>query len=473
VPRFKLAENVDECRKLVADFGWPLVVKPLSSFADDNLSFRQGVAKVYDHVELDAAAWRLLARGPVLVQECFVGAGVGVELLAFEGRVLAEFQHQRLHLPTRGGASSYRKSVSLSPELRDASHRVVAALNYTGVLMVEFLVNFQTGEWRFVETNARFWGSLPLAIAAGADFPFYLFQMLIHGQRQFDCHYRIGLHGRNLTADLHWARDNLRANHRDATLNIVPLGRMFRELANVVLLRERFDGLVCDDPWPGVVELAQFVAENSAKIARRVRTKLLHSALRAAPARRRGTAKVRSALQQAHSVLFVCLGNICRSPYADHLARRLWPAKIEISSSGLYPIPNRRSPKPAIEAAREFGVDLSEHRAHVLDELTISRFDVIFSFDESVHDAIRKQFPSARSRLYRFAALAESGPLEVTDPFGQSLDRFRAVYRQIAEILRASCEFLAVPSPPQAPSDSVQSPAAGDAVPPSSFDDNP
>ena len=40
----------------------------------------------------------------------------------------------------------------------------MAALEYSGVVMLEYLVN-SAGDWRFVEANARFWGSLPLAIS--------------------------------------------------------------------------------------------------------------------------------------------------------------------------------------------------------------------------------------------------------------------------------------------------------------------
>ena len=343
---------------------------------------------------MDGGARRLLAKGPVLVQECFVGTGVGIELLAFEGKVLAEFQHERVHLPPRGGASTYRKSVPLSPELLEATRRLVAAVNYTGVLMVEFLVNSDTHQWRFVETNARFWGSLPLAIAAGVDFPYYLYQMLVRGVRQFPRGYRNGLYCRNLTADLHWAHDNLRTNRDDPTLITESPIRMLLEWGNALLLRERFDSLVCDDPWPGIVELAQFARQSSVKVADRAQARIAGTVLKVPAVRRRATAKARSALRRADSALFVCLGNICRSPFAEHYARHVLPA-VEIRSSGLYPRPNRPSPEPAIMAAREFDIDLSTHRADVLTDETVSKSDVIFSFDDSVHEEIRRRFPAA------------------------------------------------------------------------------
>ncbi len=115
----------------------------------------------------------LLEQGDVSVQENFIGMGVGVELLAARGELLFAFQHVRVHEPIMG--SSYRKSVPLDPKLLEASTKLLKALNYTGVAMVEFKVNFKTGAWVFIEINARFWGSLPLAVAAEADFPYYLY----------------------------------------------------------------------------------------------------------------------------------------------------------------------------------------------------------------------------------------------------------------------------------------------------------
>ncbi|HEX3999274.1 MAG TPA: ATP-grasp domain-containing protein [Pirellulales bacterium] len=443
VPRGAMAADLAECRRLGAEYAWPVVLKPLSSFDDADLSQRRAVVKAYNDEELEGGARRLLAHGPVLVQECFVGTGVGVEVLACHGEVLAEFQHERVHLPPRGGASTYRKSAAMSPELLEATRRLVARLNYTGVLMVEFLVNRDTREWRFVETNARFWGSLPLAVAAGCDFPYYLYRMLVDGERHFPRHYRTGLYCRNLTADLYWAHDNLRANRTDPTLMTVPLAQTLRELSHVLLLRERSDTLVCDDPWPGLVELGQFVRVNSAKFARRAMARAACAALGIPAVRQRATAKTRAALERAESVLFVCLGNICRSPFAEHYARRVLPAAVAVRSSGLYPRPNRPSPEPAILAASEQGVDLSRHRADVLNEESVGRSDLIFSFDESVHQEIRRRFPAARGKLHRFALLADDGPVEVPDPFGGSLARFRVVYRRIAAVLDSAAARLA------------------------------
>ncbi len=208
VPRSRLVESAADIEALPAQFGYPLVLKPIASYSGDAPLERRSVVKAYDHEELLRRGMSLLAEGPFVAQENFVGRGVGVELLVDAGQVLVAFQHERVHQPLRGGASSYRRSVPLSPELLTASKAYVGAIGYSGVIMLEFLVNAE-GDWRFVEANARFWGSLPLAMAAGADFPYFLYRHCVHGEREFPQNYRTGLYCRDLISDARWFWQNL------------------------------------------------------------------------------------------------------------------------------------------------------------------------------------------------------------------------------------------------------------------------
>ena len=173
-----------------AKFEAPLVPKPISSFDLQKARVRREVRAITDKREFRPAVEDMLRAGPVLAQQYFAGTGVGVELLAKDGDVLAAFQHERVHEPPRGGGSSYRRSVPLTAELLNASKAIVAVLRYTGVIMVEFRVNPKTKDWILIETNARFWGSLPLSAAAGMDFPRYLCELLLQGRTDFPPSYK-------------------------------------------------------------------------------------------------------------------------------------------------------------------------------------------------------------------------------------------------------------------------------------------
>jgi protein-tyrosine-phosphatase len=68
-------------------------------------------------------------------------------------------------------------------------------------------------------------------------------------------------------------------------------------------------------------------------------------------------------------VLFVCAGNICRSPFAEGLARRLAAERgldVEFASAGEIALDGDRCPPDAVAVAKEYGVDLSSHRARRL-----------------------------------------------------------------------------------------------------------
>ncbi len=84
------------------------------------------------------------------------------------------------------------------------------------------------------------------------------------------------------------------------------------------------------------------------------------------------------------SILFVCHGNICRSPYAARaILRELpagWSSLVRVDSAGFVG-PNRRSPRHAIEVARDRAVDLSSHRSKVLNPELINSSGLVVVMD--------------------------------------------------------------------------------------------
>src|SRR6185503_13811539 len=109
---------------------------------------------------------------PVLLQREVSGAGEGFFALRWEGRIVAMFAHRRLReKPPWGGVSVYRESIPLADDLAGPGARLLEALDWNGVAMVECKRDASTGRHAIMEINGRFWGSLQLAIDAGVDFP--------------------------------------------------------------------------------------------------------------------------------------------------------------------------------------------------------------------------------------------------------------------------------------------------------------
>ena len=428
LPRECVVAQPSEANDVPATFHLPVVLKPRSSFDLDSVGSRQKVQKAYSWEDFSHILEGMCRSGPVAIQENFIGQGVGVELLLDDGEILLEFQHVRLHEPLRGGGSYYRKAVPVTPALREAALALLRPLRYTATSpWSRFKVHPETGDWIFIEVNGRFWGSLPLAVAAGVPFPLALYELLVEGRKSFPQGYRSGLCCRYLSGDVMWQMANLRANRADPTLATSPLKTVVGEtLVNVLTLRERSDTLTWDDPWPGVVEAFRLISGLAGSQRRKLRNRWLMRPAVQNRLRRRA----RAALESARTILFVCKGNICRSPFAEHLARHLLRPDQIVLSAGYYPAAGRASPEAAVAAAAEFGVDLSGHRSVRLTDDLVQRADAIVGFDAENLDRLIADYRCGR-KVHLLGPLCADGDCWIEDPYDKDVDVFRHVYGRI------------------------------------------
>ncbi len=133
------------------------------------------------------------------------------------------------------------------------------------------------------------------------------------------------------------------------------------------------------------------------------------------------------------SVLVVCHGNICRSPFAAaRLAGYLAPAGVRVGSAGFIG-PNRPCPPEAVTAAARRGVDLAAHRSRLLTADVARRADLIVVMDPAQGRTIRERF----GRLLRDIVVLgdlDAAPLArrtIHDPVDQSLEVFEQSYARI------------------------------------------
>jgi protein-tyrosine phosphatase len=134
-------------------------------------------------------------------------------------------------------------------------------------------------------------------------------------------------------------------------------------------------------------------------------------------------------------ILFVCMGNICRSPTAEGVFRKIAREEapelaLEIDSAGThdYHIGDRPDPR-AIAAARARGVDLTPLRARQLDAVDFERFDLLLAMDRrNVSDALAIAPVTGRERLRLFMEYApEASAREVPDPYYGGAEGFEEV----------------------------------------------
>ncbi|MDB5283562.1 MAG: carboxylate--amine ligase [Bacteroidota bacterium] len=111
-----------------------------------------------------------------IVQEYIVGDGYGFFAYYDEGVCKRIFMHHRLReYPVTGGASVCAESFR-DEKLKEYGTKMLDALKWNGVAMVEFKKNNADGEYKLMEINPKFWGSLQLALESGVEFDEMLLQ---------------------------------------------------------------------------------------------------------------------------------------------------------------------------------------------------------------------------------------------------------------------------------------------------------
>lgn len=427
VPHSEIISDARDSSAVLSKFTFPVMLKPASSYTIENLDEKKQVKRADTREQGEQSLRGMLLHGQVIVQEYFEGTGIGLELLAYEGVILVSFQHIRIHEEGKSIGSTYRKSQPVEEPFLSAAKKMVAALHYSGVAMFEFRYNPDTRSWVLIEINGRFWGSLPLPLACGVDFPWYLYQMLVEGRREFSQSYRTGLYCRNTSADLQWMAT--RIFHKDPPgLNKgYSIIRYVLEWGNILFLREKNDVFVMDDTSPGIMELHRLIRKGGAL----VKGKMHQNSLPVPP--KKHSTDLQTALKNSHSVLFVCYGNICRSPFAEAYLRTILPSGIRVSSCGFYPVADRACPVEAVFAAKKYHVDLSAHRSRVISDEIIQESDVIFIFDEKNLAAIAAKYPQVMEKVWYLSEVTRKVPVSIPDPYGRDLIIFEEVYGNIVD----------------------------------------
>jgi len=310
------------------------------------------VAVVGSEAERQQQLRRWLPDTPVQQQQYISGRGVGVEFLFYRGRKIWHFAHERVHeYPLTGGASSYRRSVNPSAAMLHDAEKLLTALKWHGVAMVEFKMDAKGQHW-LMEINPRLWGSLALSIDTGVDFPLGLLQIARGDVTEQQPKYKVPYYTRDLRTDVDWLKSNLRADTQDPLLHTRSHLLSFLELLRPLSGRESWDHFDWRDPGITRRALALAVSDQVRPVYRKIRNWQVQRQL----LRRHRTLLHRLAEAGGPSkIVFLCYGNICRSPLAARLAEQ-WLHEIAIESAGFHAQEGRVSPKKILRIGNSYGV---------------------------------------------------------------------------------------------------------------------
>ncbi len=196
---FAKADQLDV--KTVVDY--PVVIKPcMSKIWLEDRWLASAVHVANSEAELVELLEHDYLQYPFMLQEFIPGNGAGVFALYDNGTPVTYFAHRRLReKPPSGGVSVLSESRLPDQKLKDYSEKLLKAVNWHGVAMVEYRVTAE-GQPYLMEVNTRFWGSLQLAIDAGVDFPNLLFEVASGERVEVVGDYQIGRRLRWLLGDL-------------------------------------------------------------------------------------------------------------------------------------------------------------------------------------------------------------------------------------------------------------------------------
>lgn len=444
-PRGVSLESLEQLAQLKESLKFPLVLKPSRSIgsAEGGASHLQ-VSYAFDGNELEAGCVHALRFGPVLLQEFFPGIGVGIELIARKGEILYAFQHRRIHeVPLTGGGSSLRKSEPVIPQLLEASRRLIAALQWNGVAMVEFKLDPVSQEFCLMEINGRFWGSLPLAVAAGADFPAMLLEMQLEGTVSHPQAYTNNVYCRLLSRDLHWYEAVLRGGADTRITNVPGNWAVIRELGLFFYPRHRFDVQALRDPVPGLVDIGRILISYSRRLKAYLHDRRFYARQKLAWK----SGEVAANILRARSMLFLCYGNINRSALADVMIRAYAEdSGISVASAGFHEDSGRPADPVMVEIAAQFGLQMSALRStHVTREL-LQDSDIIFVMEKNHYDRLCAINETLAEKVYLLGASQRRAnlPAEIADPYGRAREYYFACYERIAEAMDGIKEVIAV-----------------------------
>ena len=197
---------------------------------------------------------------PVLLQERIVGPGVGVFMCINNGKLVAQFSHQRLReKPPSGGVSVLRESIPVHSEAAEHALKLLQKINWQGVAMVEFKMDASTNTPILMEINGRFWGSLQLAIDSGVNFPALLVASTLNEKITPVLEYKKGIKLRWLWGDIDNLLMILFKSHKSLKLPEAHPGRFFSILRFFKLWSRtlRYEILCPSDLKPWLFETKQ------------------------------------------------------------------------------------------------------------------------------------------------------------------------------------------------------------------------
>lgn len=139
-------------------------------------------------------------------------------------------------------------------------------------------------------------------------------------------------------------------------------------------------------------------------------------------------------------IMFICTGNICRSAMADALMKKLAKDSnkdIEVYSCGIFAEDGDMPTFNAIEAIKEYDVDLKLHRATNIRNSKIEDMDIILCATVSHKNNVINMYPNLKDKIFTIKEYADydKNDLDIPDPWGYDIETYKFCASTISKCL--------------------------------------
>jgi protein-tyrosine phosphatase len=144
------------------------------------------------------------------------------------------------------------------------------------------------------------------------------------------------------------------------------------------------------------------------------------------------------------TLLFVCHGNICRSPFAEWYTKQELNSRgiegVTVDSAGFQSPSDPTSPQDAVTTATNWDVDLTDHHSVQADAEILNESDLVLLMDYKNYYNFITAFPKFSDRIFFLRLFDHGSEMELTDPYNNGTDAFETVYEQIAHCIDSILE---------------------------------
>ncbi|MDP4266813.1 MAG: ATP-grasp domain-containing protein [Bacteroidota bacterium] len=402
-------DKIDDLALTKGRIKYPVIIKPIySKLIKNNRLYSFVVKQAKSETQLYDYVNELIENVPLMIQEYIDGTGGGFNFLSKDGILISYYEHRRINEPLGGGQSSYRKTIpGKFSLLKEYSEKLINAVKWDGIGMIEYKIN--SHDQYIMEINGRFWGSIELGIFGGIDIPSNLIELKYFNKEIFYTDVK-EVFVRNFKMDF---RFQLIKSIKEKSLK--SFFKWLLSLKNIFRKNEIVEDSFCRDFFMETM----FYISLLKKILFYLHTLIsFHIKIK----------HRKPEISQYHNIAFLCVGNICRSPFAELYAKKKYGNIYNFTSYGLINQNNRKSPEFAIMVANDNGIDLKDHKSKYLTPEIIKNIDIIFIMDFKVYYEFMKKYPQYIKKIYLL-----NNKKVINDPYNKSYEYFSEIYNEIMD----------------------------------------